>query len=56
MEIALSQPAEWTVVTRDLRKDFGDVTLTGFAPTAMGGPALFDRIELLRAIDAGGNQ
>lgn len=52
MEVASSQPEEWTVVTRDLWKDFGDFTLTGFAPTAMGGPALFDRVELLRTLDA----
>ena len=51
VEVAPAQPEEWTIVTRDLWKDFGDFTLTGFAPTAMGGPALFDRIELLRAID-----
>lgn len=41
-------PTEWTTVTVDLWKDFGDFTLTGIAPTAMGAPALFDRIELLR--------
>jgi len=46
-EISAAVPAEWTVVTVDLWKDFGDFTLTGIAPTAMGGPALFDRIELL---------
>ncbi|CAN5247083.1 hypothetical protein BH11PLA2_BH11PLA2_22280 [soil metagenome] len=45
-------PREWTLVTVDLWKDFGDFKLTGFAPTAMGGPALFDSIELLRADDA----
>lgn len=44
-------PLEWTVMTRDLWKDFGDFTLTGFAPTAIGGPAMFDRIELLRELD-----
>ncbi|MBN2290851.1 MAG: HEAT repeat domain-containing protein [Pirellulales bacterium] len=44
-------PQEWTVVTRDLWKDFGDFTLTGIAPTAMGGEALFDHIELLRSLD-----
>ena len=43
-------PAEWTVVTMDLWKDCGEFTLTGIAPTAMGGPALFDRIELLREL------
>jgi gluconolactonase len=35
------------VVTRDLWGDFGDLTLTGISPTAMGSDALFDRIELL---------
>ncbi len=44
-------PTEWTVITRDLWKDFGNFTLTGIAPTAMGGEALFDRIELLRSLD-----
>ena len=42
--------SEWVVVTRDLWKDFGDFTLTGIAPTAIGGDALFDRIELLREL------
>ncbi len=42
-------PAEWTVVERDLWADFGDFTLTGLAPTAMGGEALFDRIEIQQA-------
>ena len=46
--VATDSPREWTVVTRDLWKDFGAFTLTGIAPTAMGGPVLFDRIELLR--------
>jgi len=49
VEISSSAPREWTVVTRDLWKDFGDFTLTGIAPTAMGGDALFDRIELLQS-------
>jgi putative heme-binding domain-containing protein len=44
-------PAQWTVVTRDLWKDFGSFTLTGIAPTAMNGEALFDRIELLRSLE-----
>ena len=48
VEVALHPPREWTVVTRDLWKDFGNFTLTGLAPTAMGGPALFDRIELFQ--------
>jgi putative membrane-bound dehydrogenase-like protein len=48
VEISPSPPREWTVVTRDLWKDFGDFTLTGIAPTTMGGDTLFDRIELLQ--------
>ena len=41
-------PREWDTVTFDLWKDMGAFTLTGIAPTAMGGDAWFDRIELLR--------
>jgi putative heme-binding domain-containing protein len=48
VEVSPGPPRQWTVVTRDLWKDFGDFTLTGIAPTTMGGPALFDRIELLQ--------
>ena len=48
--VAEDVPAEWTVVTVDLWKDFGDFTLTGIAPTAMDGPALFDRVELLQSL------
>ncbi len=51
VEVASEAPAEWTVVTRDVWKDFGDSTITGIAPTAMNGAALFDAIELLRTID-----
>jgi putative heme-binding domain-containing protein len=53
VELAPEAPREWTVVTRDLWQDFGSFTLTGIAPTAMGGEALFDRIELLRTVDGG---
>ncbi|MCA9134609.1 MAG: hypothetical protein KDA45_15685, partial [Planctomycetales bacterium] len=49
--VAPHRPADWTVLTRDLWQDFGDFTLTGFAPTAIGGPALFDRMELLRTLE-----
>ena len=48
-QISGETPGEWTVVTRDMWKEFGDFTLTGIAPTALGGPAWFDKIELLRA-------
>jgi len=50
-QVSPEAPGEWTQVTRDLWKDFGSFTLTGIAPTAMGGDALFDRIELLRSTD-----
>ena len=46
--VSEKRPTEWTVVTRDLWKDFGNLTLTGIAPTALGGPVWFDQIELLR--------
>jgi len=49
--VAPESPNDWVVVTRDLWKDFGTFTFTGIAPTAMGGSALFDRIELLRTLD-----
>jgi len=51
VEVSPQAPDEWTVVTRDLWKDFGTFTLTGIAPTAIQGEALFDRIELLRSLD-----
>ena len=49
--VSAHSPAVWTVITRDLWKDFGNFTLTGIAPTAMGGPVLFDQIELLRMLE-----
>jgi biopolymer transport protein ExbB len=49
LQVSRETPRDWTVITRDLYEDFGQFTLTGLAPTAMGGAALFDRIELLRA-------
>ena len=47
-QMSATVPADWTVVVVDLWKDFGAFTLTGLAPTAMGGPAWFDDIRLLR--------
>ena len=44
-------PTDWTVITRDLWKDFGDFTLTGIAPTAMGGAVLFDQVELKKNLE-----
>jgi putative membrane-bound dehydrogenase-like protein len=48
--VAEEVPTDWTVVTVDLWKDFGEFTLTGIAPTAMEGAALFDRFELLQSL------
>ena len=50
-QLSVEAPQSWTVVTIDLWNDNGEFTLTGIAPTAMGGAALFDRIELLRTLD-----
>ncbi|MCL4788551.1 MAG: c-type cytochrome [Verrucomicrobia bacterium] len=46
-EVSPEAPQDWRVVKLDLWKDCGAFTLTGIAPTAMGGPVGFDRIELL---------
>lgn len=51
-QVAADAPQQWVEVTCDLWKDFGTFTLTGIAPTAMGGDALFDRLELLRELPA----
>jgi putative membrane-bound dehydrogenase-like protein len=51
LQVAKEPPRDWVVVTVDLWKEFGELTLTGLAPTAMGGPAFFDRIELLQALE-----
>jgi hypothetical protein len=37
-------------VTVDLWRDCGEFSLKGIAPTTLGGPALFDRIELLDSL------
>ncbi len=51
LEVDSAAPREWTVVTRDLWQDVGDFTLTGLAPTAIGGAVYFDRIELMRQFE-----
>ena len=48
--LANQPPADWVVVTVDLWRDFGTFTLTGLAPTALGGPAYFDQIQLLQGL------
>jgi len=50
-EVSPDAPGEWRVVTLDLWRDCGPFTLTGIAPTAMGGKAWLDRIELLRDLN-----
>lgn len=50
-QVSADPPRAWTVVTVDLWKDCGPFTLTGIAPTALDGEALFDRIELLRSLE-----
>jgi hypothetical protein len=50
--VAGKPPADWTVVTRDLFKDFGAMTLTGIAFTPMDGTAgLYDHFYLGRTIE-----
>lgn len=50
-QVSEAIPKDWVLVTRDLWTELGDCTLTGIAPTAIDGPALFDRIELLPSIE-----
>ncbi|MCZ7636215.1 MAG: c-type cytochrome [Verrucomicrobia bacterium] len=52
--LASQPPADWTVVTVDLWRDFGAFTLTGLAPTALGGSAYFDQLQLLQQPDPNG--
>jgi hypothetical protein len=49
--IADKPPAEWTVVTRDLFKDFGPIVLTGIAFTPMDGDGLYDHLYLGRTVE-----
>jgi putative heme-binding domain-containing protein len=50
-QLADGPPSEWTVITVDLWDVTGEFRLTGIAPTAMGGAALFDSIQLLATRD-----
>ncbi len=47
-EVRATAPVEWREETFDLWRDCGAFILTGIAPTALGGTAYFDRIELLQ--------
>jgi hypothetical protein len=50
--VADKAPAQWTLVTIDLFKDFGERTLTGIALTVFGGrAAYFDHIYLGRTVE-----
>lgn len=50
-EVSKEVPKEWTVVTRDLFKDYGAMTVTGMAFTALDGQyALFDHVVFGRTI------
>jgi hypothetical protein len=53
LQLSPQPPREWTVVTRDLFADFGQVpfTLTGMAFTSMDGVALFDHMYIGRTIE-----
>ena len=48
-EVRSAAPLEWREETFDLWRDGGAFTLTGLAPTALGGTASFDRMELMQA-------
>ncbi len=49
--VADKAPAEWAVVTRDLFKDYGPLTISGVAFTPMDGEAgLFDHVLLGRTV------
>lgn len=50
--VAQKVPAQWEVVTRDLFKEHGAFTLTGFALTPLDGTAgLFDHVLLGRTVE-----
>jgi putative membrane-bound dehydrogenase-like protein len=56
LRLSKDVPRDWVVVTVDLWGRFGEMTLTGLAPTAMGGPVYFDRIELLQSTEETGSR
>lgn len=52
VQVSETMPTEWTVVTRDLFKDFGKRTITGLAYTTTDGThGLFDHILLGRTVE-----
>lgn len=52
LRVADAPPTNWTTVTRDLFKDFGEFPLTGLSLSVQGGKAtvLFDQIYLGRTV------
>ncbi|MCA9189408.1 MAG: c-type cytochrome [Pirellulaceae bacterium] len=50
ISVAETAPREWAMLTVDLWSDCGSFVLTGIAPTALQGTAMFDRIELLKTL------
>ena len=53
IRIADEPPRKWELVTRDLYKDFGSITITGINFSAMEGPGVanFDHMYLARTIE-----
>jgi hypothetical protein len=49
--VADKAPSNWTLITLDLYKDFGERTLTGIAFTIHGGAGYFDHVYLGRTIE-----
>lgn len=50
-QVGAKVPGEWEVVTRDLFKDWGEFTMTGFALSPLDGTAaLFDHVLLGRSV------
>ena len=52
IRVAQEPPRDWVLVTRDLFKDYGGMTMTGFAFTPMegGGQGYFDHVYLGRTV------
>src|SRR5688572_649869 len=48
--VAETPPTEWTIVTVDLFKDFGEREIHGIALTAFDGVRYFDHIYLARSV------
>ena len=49
--VAETPPGEWTIITVDLFKDFGERAIHGIALTAFDGVGYFDHIYLARSVE-----